>query len=502
MTKAISAPPPGWAIRRESSGGFSGRSLIVSSYICAAIAAAFLAQSPALVHWFVIPVLICGILMVQDIVEWIKEMDLFDPIGLVGLLGAHHFFIAPLLHVHWNEWASTVTALDDWRDWLGRMALLNIIGIICYRTARHLVVKRRQQSVRRVWTPDKQRFVVIFSYTAIITVAIQVWVYAKYGGIGGYIDAYLRDYGYAFANMGWLFAISESFPILALCAFATLRRRIRVSPIAVGLVLSLFFLLSVVFGGLRGQRGHILFMMLWAVGIVHYWVRPISKKVVVVGMVLMISFLYLYGFYKTVGIDAFAALRGSQFRAQLEEESGRSLETALLADIARTDIQAYLLFRTTSGLSEYDLAWGRTYAGAAALLIPRAWWPDRPPTKVLEGTNALYGDGSYVPGERESSHVYGLAGEALLNFGPVGVPAMFLLFGLLVGAVRRFRSTWLPGDTRFLLYPMLTTFCLWVLISDSDNQLAFLLRYGVVPGLVLLGSSSLRKVRVLGQPKS
>ena len=31
-------------------------------------------------------------------------MGLFDPAAIIGLLGVHFFFLAPLLHVAWDSW--------------------------------------------------------------------------------------------------------------------------------------------------------------------------------------------------------------------------------------------------------------------------------------------------------------------------------------------------------------------------------------------------------------
>jgi hypothetical protein len=63
---------------------------------------------PATRHWFVIPVTFAGILVSVDAVDWVrKRCDVFDPQAMIGLLGTHFFFLAPLLHV--TSWRS----IDD-----------------------------------------------------------------------------------------------------------------------------------------------------------------------------------------------------------------------------------------------------------------------------------------------------------------------------------------------------------------------------------------------------
>jgi len=123
--------------------------------------------------------------------------------------------------------------------------------------------------------------------------------------------------------------------------------------------------------------------------------------------------------------------------------------------------------------------------GALALLIPKSMWPERPPTKVKEGTQIQYGANSYVPSSWVSSRVYGLAGEWMLNFGPALVPLSFIFLGLLVGLVGNAFLTWPPSDARWLLYPLLVNLCFVVLVGDSDNVIFFLVKNCLIPIVVI-----------------
>jgi len=69
-----------------------------SGLISAAIALGFAAAQQSTLHWFLIPVTLCGCLIGTDMVKWIcNRLDLYDATGLIALLGYHFFFIAPLL---------------------------------------------------------------------------------------------------------------------------------------------------------------------------------------------------------------------------------------------------------------------------------------------------------------------------------------------------------------------------------------------------------------------
>jgi hypothetical protein len=121
---------------------------------------------------------------------------------------------------------------------------------------------------------------------------------------------------------------------------------------------------------------------------------------------------------------------------------------------------------------------------AFTLLVPQALWPDRPPTKIHEGTLILWGKDAVIYGD--ASNLYGLAGEGMLNFGPGFVPLAFGVFALLVCAVRSFVYRLHPRDARIFLLPVFISLCILGLVCDSDNVVFFLFQYGTTLGLALL----------------
>ena len=82
----------------------------------------------------------------------------------------------------------------------------------------------------------------------------------------------------------------------------------------------------------------------------------------------------------------------------------------------------------TSG--DFQYSYGKTYAEAFAFMIPKYLWPDRPEGKVTAGTEALFGRGSYDPVLHRATYIYGLAGEAMLNFPPALCPWRLLFLRL------------------------------------------------------------------------
>jgi hypothetical protein len=512
-------------------------SAIISVFLCTLILVGFLQTSDQFLHWFVIPVTLCGILIGIDAVNWFRgRLNIFDPVGIIGLLGFHFFFLAPLLHVSWDFWmGGDITPPPDWRPWMGGMAILNFLGLWVYRFSRNIAAKPSEnqskftsctrlnrpeaelpnspsqaqpgnensgllslvqngakgQSKQTVWKLDRRRFIPILCFALMLSAVLQLSVYQKFGGIGGYIEAATRAArreGNEFQGMGIVVLFSECFPILSMMGFAAYaqKNKRRQTWIVLIVVLLIFLVLQMLFGGLRGSRSNTIWALFWVAGIIHFWIRSIHKKHIAIALVFLVFFMYLYGFFKTGGLEGIStALEGQEARASLEQKSGRSWQGLVLQDLGRSDIQAFLLYRLTRPDSDYQYAWGRSYLSALTMLIPSAIMPNKPASKIKDGTEAQFGTGSYHPELWASSKVYGLAGETMLNFGPYLIPFSFIFLGIVVGRVRRLLWQLEPADTRLILLPFLVNLCFVILVSDLDNDIFFIMKNGGMPFMVL-----------------
>jgi hypothetical protein len=104
------------------------------------------------------------------------------------------------------------------------------------------------------------------------------------------------------------------------------------------------------------------------------------------------------------------------------------------------------------------------------------------------------GSGAYASGQWLSSRVAGLAGEGMLNFGPVAVVPLYALFGLAVGAFSRFARSLDPLDSRRLALPVFLLSIVLALVNDSEILVFGLIKNGVVPmAMVFWSSVTLRK---------
>ena len=457
---------------------------IIAVFLVAFTDLLFLLSSDRFQHWFLLPVSVCGVLIGSDAIDWIRgRLDLYDPIGIIGVYCVHWFYVAPLLNVKWDFFISDVAAPPDWRDWLGYMGMLNAAGLILYRVCRSLF-KPKKPAVSVFWKIDQKKARFVLPICIAVSAVAQTAVYARFGGVGGYIEARMDDPN-AWVGLGPLFMVSESAPIL-LAFFLVIKVQHReVSWAKVFLAMAALCVVQMYFGGLRGSRSETVELLFWVVGCVHLFVRPVPKRVICVGCLFLYGFMYFYAFYKAMGKDATEAYTASaEDREYLANKTGKTTKALLLGDFGRADLQAYILFRAVTDRKDLDYAKGRTYLAALSIWLPRWILPERPDSKLKEGTEFQYGSG-YDP-NFESSRVYGIATESILNFGPFAAPFAYAAVGLFVGWFRRAVGRFSPGDARLLLAPLVVYECMSLFGGDSDNLIFGIAKNGFLPVLAVI----------------
>lgn len=460
--------------------------IFVSCGVSLLIVCAFIAMRTEYAGWVLLPILLCGCLSGIDMVAYLRgKLDTFDPLGVLGTYAYYFFFLAPLLTLLTNYHTRLLPEILDWPDWIGWLSVINAFGLCLYLASRRLFPVAKP---RTVWIVKRPSFFIAISIALPITFACQVLIFAQYGGIMGFMQTFSQE-AQAFSGMGYLFLIAETFPILAAIAFLIWRREaLRARSWGIlSLFVVAFFMLKLVCGGLRGSRSLTIWALFWIMGAIHVWVRPVPRKLLVVAFLFTLVFMYGYGFYKDVGLDALELIHNPGKASALEETSGRTMNAVLLGDMARTDVQAVLLNRIiTSG--DFQYAYGTTYAEAFSFLIPKWLWADRPEGKVKAGTEALFGRGVYDRQLSRASYVYGLAGEAMLNFPALFVPLVFVPLAFVVS---KFRSLLLAdsNDLRLLVLPILAYSSILLLTGDLDNVLFAYLSIAVIPFVLIRACS-------------
>lgn len=454
-------------------GNFSSERYLTNDYaiitICVAVVTfIFGLWNKSVVHWFLIPVMACGVISGVDIVRWCRgKLDLFDPKTIISCLAFYGFFVAPLLNVAWNTYGvGDLILWGDWRPWLGAISGLNAVGLIAYRLASNWAFAKTRISNTK-WEIDRQKFYPIFALAlsaSIVGATAFIW---QLNGIVGVIEAYENNLD-AFVGKGWLLLFAWPLVVLAfiivVVAWTDSQREVRryliTGVIFVSAAGTGHFLLL----GWYGSRGTTIWALFWMAGIIHYRFRKLPPKAMAFGVIFLIAFMYLYGFYKENKTASIQVLRSP---SMWFEPVGyqRDFKYLLLGDLARADSNASILHNLITDPGDYDYRWGLTYAAAFTILIPRNFWPDRPEVRVEAGGEALWGKGESL----RSSRLYGLGGEAMLNFGPWGVVPIFAIYGAILGWYRRKLNSWGRLDARMFLAPFFTSIIVQALVYDSDT---------------------------------
>lgn len=469
--------------------------VMISAIVCLLFIMFMGAANPILFHWFLIPLFACGVIIGADAVGWFRSRwDVLDPKGIIGVLGFYFFFISPMLFIFWEIDVAEVINPPDWRPWYGLMACLNFVGLICYNLFQRWSFNKSGPYKISHWEIVPGRAVIVAPLAFLAAFVGQTVFLAAFGGWAGIIA--WREYGtgVGIRGMGPFMILGHSLPPLLLIALTIVHAKIGVrrktSLITVVLLLLAFLACQLYVGGLRGSRSIIAWGMFWAAGIIHFFWRRLSIKWMLIAMIPFLLFMYIYGFYKTLGRRAFGLFTGEATIESLVAESKRSFRAMLLGDFSRADIQAAITYTLAAKTRDYDYRFGKTYLFSSIAYVPYWMFPGAKPRawgKIAAGTEIQHGKGFWDPyGKwRRSKRVYGLAGEAMLNFGPIAIPFAFAVWGYLVGRFRRKLLARYPTDAFFFLVPIFINLAFIALIADSDNLMYFLVDKIMVPFLVV-----------------
>ena len=449
----------------------------------------FIGLDRAVAHWFLLPVMACGVLAGSDVIGWLRgRLDLFDPKTIIACLAFYGFFVAPILHVVWGRFGvgNEMFLWGDWRTWLGTMACLNALGLLAYHWAHNFQLARATGSSTR-WEVDHKKFYAVFTFALACSIAGVVTFISSLDGIPGIIEAYENNQE-AFVGKGWLLVLAWPLAILSFIFVVFLwtdRQRKDRRRLSTGLLfLSIAGIGHFILLGWYGSRASTIWALFWMAGIIHYRFRKLSPKLMSLGLIFLITFMYFYGFYKEQKRVGLEVLRSPVMWLEPDGYE-RDLKYLLLGDLARADSNALILHNLIKDPGDYDYRWGLTYAGAFSILIPRKIWPERPEFKVEAGTEAQLGKAS----PWRSSRVYGLSGEAMLNFGPLGIVPIFALLGIALGWYRRKLKSWGPSDSRMLIAPFFSILFATAFVGDSDNLVFAALTEGAVVVAAIFAAS-------------
>ncbi|QDV65129.1 hypothetical protein Mal65_42990 [Crateriforma conspicua] len=362
------------------------------------------------------------------------------------------------------------------------VASFNALGLLAYYSARALT-DLAKPGRGKSWQVCPERFFVVAPLLLSLSLAAQALFLVRVGGLGAVVTKEAN-----LSGMGILFLFSESFPYLLFVSIV-LYFRIDGRKIPSGILLGLFLatiLLMFAFGGLRGSRSNFLAGVISIATLMHYTQQRIRRRWLIMSAIPIFAFLVVYGVYKSLRHKIVEVESLEEF-SEVSSTHNRTWQGMIIGDIGRSSIEAYTLYKLSTG-DDYEYAKGSTYLAAVTLLAPRSL---RPPlrTSTIAGTDLLYGMGSYTgygKGAVRSTRIFGVAGEAMLNFGPWFIPVAFFLVGIVMSRSRAFVRNTPLCDMRFLAYPFVFRVLLTIWMLDQANVVFALFKNGAFPLLFVI----------------
>ena len=465
--------------------------------ICLVTGGIFALIDNSIFHWFLLPVLICGFIVTPDAIRWLRGFyDVFDIKGVFGVFGFHFFFLSPILTAFYKPIMKIdgVHEVYDWRPWLGAMACINIIGLLLMALGYRFIFNQTK-SVKKDYYVDNGKFD-IFCFSAIlVSILCTIIVLIKMGGLAGIIAAKLETDEWAWAGIGKYRIPMRCLPVLVLFFLTIKKGNITRNKFILALfVLLISMVLQFFAGGMSGARYIVVFFVIWVLSIIHHYWAVIKPKFLIIMAFLLLFYSYVYDMYKKSDEDFLAMLKGETSFSNVQHKAESTIGRLLIGDLSRADMQAWMLFRLTNMDFDYNYRFGLTYLNSPVWMIPQFLLPYRKGLdsyKVRTGTAFMMGEGVYQEGVtwKRSLKLYGLSGEAILNFGPLGVPPLFFIYGCVVGFYRKKCLTLRRDDIRWLFVPHVLILILLAMISDSDNVFGYFWNAGLIPWVVIVLSS-------------
>jgi len=315
---------------------------------------------------------------------------------------------------------------------------------------------------------------------AALSLCALAFMYVKLGGYSHVVQLYNTrvesngtDYD-PFRGLGVIQAFANTSPLwVFVCLTMRRRRNVLFTTIAFVQLGALGWLSA----GVAGSRQGIVFVLVFALFIYHGFVKPISaKKARTFGIGVALTGILLIPLKLGLGYSDLARLP-QRFAEQRDlEVSMGPLSAFLFRDLSRFDVQAVAINEVEK--PAYDLAMGRSFAGALASIVPSALWHDKPETFAQEKSEIVR---ALERGTMDKTTLlFGMPGEFLINFGLAGFVLSFAIpVWLLVtlNRVGRHSSRWTA--LRTVLWPLPFLFFLF----DSNVLVYYVVRWVVLFGM-------------------
>lgn len=473
-------------LRPNVIGGILVNNLIFSIIVNAIIIITFSFYNLDNLDYYIVSLSVTGFLVFYHVILYVKKADYYSPVGVVSVVMYYFFFIAPLLHINYDYYYSFFyESYENWFDSYNDWTFLNLIGVVIYYGILHYFnifkISPKKKKLISFLNISKNHFIIIITILLLTSLAFQLIIYSKFGGVKNYIVA-KEIYGLdAYDGLGKYALVAESFPIMLVFLLAFMyRNRVVVPYWEVIVIIVAFIIVKFFFGGFSGSRSNIVWSLFWCVGIITFFIKKIGIKFYLISLLSLVAFMLVYGVYKKHGTEFINVVQSEGIKSNnyKNENTNSVLLMSLMTDFSRADIQTFSIYSQSDGTYE-NLRLGETYLASILIFLPKSIVDFE--RKSIPGAELLHG----VEG-MQTTRVFGMVGEFIINFPYQLYPILFVLFAFITKKSELFYLKLEKRDVRLLIVPFFTNLSFVLLISDSDNVMFFMLKNGVIPILFVL----------------
>ena len=281
------------------------------------------------------------------------------------------------------------------------ICLAGLIGsIVAKCSTQKQIVKKEMQSQQK-----KLPHLIILKIWLISVPALvaQILLIERFGSFGDYVKAVTIS-EIEFRGLGPIIWLIKSFSICNIVYFCILCIHNKVTRLnKIGYIFH--FIIMVVISLMSGSRGTLLVPIFMLCFCYHY----LCKKIKILNLFFIAACLILCALILGVAREGYSVVDGKLITGLSEKTLAESFKIAAFY----VGIQSLELVLEI----ENKLYWGVTYLSALTNFVPRAIWPEKPPTGGMVLTRDFTGDAwqglSYLS--------TGIFPEAIINFGIFGI---------------------------------------------------------------------------------
>ncbi|OAS30417.1 hypothetical protein A6V32_11050 [Proteus mirabilis] len=334
------------------------------------------------------------------------------------------------------------------------------------------LIKNKKKKIYDIRTAP---FYFITTLFLLFSLVIQLYVYHKFGGVLGYIKAKETIGPDAFKGLGKFAIIAESFPIIFMFLAVFYYRNKKLPWVKIFILMFIFILLKILFGGLSGSRSNTIWGLFWCLALIHFFIRKLNIKFITLCTVFIISFMLVYGVYKKYKTDFFYAIEnhGISSNNYYNTATDSILLKSILTDFSRADIQSFAIYSQSEGYYN-KLRYGETYISSLLLFIPNSLLDlERKGSPGAELLHQQY--------DKSTSRVLGLQGEFIINFPYYFYPLVFIPIAFFISRLQLIYKNRTEKQLDLLILPFFINIGIILFLSDSDNIAYFILKNGFIP---------------------